>query len=152
MTRSRRAVVLTLLALILGLVLGATISARPIASTLADWIEPIGLLWVNAIRMTVIPLIVAALIVAVAGAAPQTLGHLGIRTFAVFVALLASLLTTFPVTPAGLGAVESGTILALKLFDATANKAASVALVDRAIAYWSVILIGGLVYLFSKRK
>jgi uncharacterized protein (TIRG00374 family) len=69
-----------------------------------------------------------------------------------FVALLASLLTTFPITPAGLGAVESGTILALKLFDASADKAASVALVDRAIAYWSVILIGGTLYLFSKRK
>lgn len=70
----------------------------------------------------------------------------------IFVALLASLLTTFPVTPAGLGAVESGTILALKLFDVIATKAASVALVDRSIAYWSVILIGGIVYLFSKRK
>lgn len=69
-----------------------------------------------------------------------------------FVALLASLLTTFPVTPAGLGAVESGTILALKLFSVTADKAASVALVDRAIAYWSVIVIGGVLYLFSKRK
>jgi uncharacterized membrane protein YbhN (UPF0104 family) len=71
---------------------------------------------------------------------------------AVFVALLASLLTAFPFTPAGLGAVEGGTIGALKLFDVSPSKAAAVALIDRGIAYWSVIAIGGALYLLSKRK
>ena len=88
MTRSRRAVVLTLLALVLGMVLGAALSSSPIATTLVQWIEPIGLIWVNAIRMTVIPLIVSALIVAVASAEPTTLGKLGLRTAGVFVGLL----------------------------------------------------------------
>jgi hypothetical protein len=90
----------------------------------------------------------------------------GIRVFAVtqaldvsltfqaciFVALLASLLTTFPITPAGLGAVESGTIVALTLFDVGDSQAGAVALIDRGIAYWSVILFGGLLYLVSRHK
>ena len=54
------------------------------------------------------------------------------------VALLASLLTTFPITPAGLGAVEGGMIVALKLFDVGVTNASAIALVDRGIAYWSV--------------
>ena len=45
-------------------------------------------MWVNAIRMTVIPLIVASLIVAVSGAEPRTVGRLGTRAFLIFVVLL----------------------------------------------------------------
>ena len=73
-------------------------------------------------------------------------------TSSVFVALLASLLTTFPLTPAGLGVVEGGTVLALQLFDVEKAQAAAVALVDRGIASYSVILIGGLLYFVTKRK
>ncbi|MDB4898623.1 MAG: sodium:dicarboxylate symporter [Gemmatimonadetes bacterium] len=56
-----------------------------------SWLEPVGTIWVSAIRMTVIPLILSALIVAVAGAAPATVGRLGTRAFAVFVLLLIAL-------------------------------------------------------------
>jgi uncharacterized membrane protein YbhN (UPF0104 family) len=70
----------------------------------------------------------------------------------VFVALLASLLTTFPFTPAGLGVVEGGTVIALKLLGVPVAGATAVALVDRGIASYSVLLIGGLVYLLSKHK
>lgn len=73
-------------------------------------------------------------------------------TSSVFVALLASLLTTFPFTPAGLGVVEGGTVLALQLFDVERSQAAAVALVDRGIASYSVVLIGGLLYFITKRK
>lgn len=71
---------------------------------------------------------------------------------AVFVALLASFLTVIPLTPAGLGVVESGTIIALKLLDIPATEAATIAIVDRGIAYWSVIVVGAIVYLVSKYR
>jgi uncharacterized protein (TIRG00374 family) len=72
----------------------------------------------------------------------------------VFVSLLASLITTFPITPAGLGAVEGGVITALSVasFHVNHAQAAAIALIDRGIAYWSVIVIGGLLYLVTKRK
>ena len=53
-----------------------------------EWAEPVGVLWVNAIRMTLIPVIVALLIVAVADTTPRTMGRLGTRALLVFVSLL----------------------------------------------------------------
>jgi uncharacterized protein (TIRG00374 family) len=70
----------------------------------------------------------------------------------IFIALLASLLTTFPLTPAGFGVVEGGTVLALKLFGIAAASATAIAFIDRGIASYSVVLIGGLLYVVSKRK
>lgn len=66
---------------------------------------------------------------------------------AVFVALLASLLTVVPLTPAGLGFVEFGVVGILTVIGVTQQTAASIALLDRVIAYWSVIVVGALVYL-----
>jgi uncharacterized protein (TIRG00374 family) len=71
---------------------------------------------------------------------------------ALFIALLASLLTTFPFTPAGMGVVEGGTVFALRLFDVTAASATAAALLDRTVASYSVVLIGGLLYFVTKRK
>lgn len=68
------------------------------------------------------------------------------------VALLASLLTIMPLTPAGLGVVEGGTIIALRLLTVGDTDAGSIAIMDRIIAYWSVILAGGVLYIFTKRK
>jgi uncharacterized protein (TIRG00374 family) len=73
-------------------------------------------------------------------------------TQSIFIALLASLLTTFPFTPAGMGVVEGGTVFALRLFDVTAASATAAALLDRTVASYSVVVIGGLLYLFTKRK
>lgn len=70
----------------------------------------------------------------------------------IFVALLASLLTTFPLTPAGFGVVEGGIVLALKLFGISAAGATAVALIDRGIASYSVVLFGGILYFVSKRR
>lgn len=70
----------------------------------------------------------------------------------VLVALLASLLTIMPLTPAGLGVVEGGTIIALRLLAVGDTDAGSIAIMDRIIAYWSVILAGGVLYVFTKRK
>ncbi len=71
----------------------------------------------------------------------------------VFVALMGSLLTTVPATPGGLGVVEGGTTAVLTaLFGVLAPTAAAVALLDRIINYWSIVVFGFLLYLVSKRK
>jgi Na+/H+-dicarboxylate symporter len=80
-----------LLALIAGLLVGIVLDATDSAAlrTLAGWLEPLGTLWINAIRMVVIPLVVSLVIVGVAGlAGRQTLGRLGMRTLLVFVLVL----------------------------------------------------------------
>jgi len=56
----------------------------------ADLIAPVGTLWVNAIRMTVIPLVVSLLITGIASATDMTsISRMGGRTLLVFVLLLA---------------------------------------------------------------
>lgn len=72
----------------------------------------------------------------------------------VFIALAASLLTTVPFTPAGLGVVESAVVTVLLSSGVVESGAlaASVALLDRTITYWSVVLIGAVVYLVSNNK
>ena len=79
-----------LAALVAGLALGLAASAADSAllRSAVALIEPVGTLWVNAIRMTVIPLVVSSLLVAVAGTSPGSVGRLGIRALAVFVILM----------------------------------------------------------------
>ncbi|MBA3559295.1 MAG: dicarboxylate/amino acid:cation symporter [Gemmatimonadaceae bacterium] len=91
-TSDSRTALLTLVALLLGLALGLTVAASGSteAARVVGWLEPIGTLWVNTIRMTVIPLIVSSLIVAVSSAGPRTVGRLGTRAFVVFLALLSA--------------------------------------------------------------
>jgi uncharacterized protein (TIRG00374 family) len=77
----------------------------------------------------------------------------------VFVALAAALMTTLPLTPAGLGFAE-GAIVGVLLLAARAglapgvdeHAAASIALLDRGISYWSLIAVGVAVYPLSRRK
>ena len=81
-----------LVALGVGVAGGTAIAASGNAPLLraADLIAPIGALWVNAIRMTVIPLVVSLLITGVASATDvKSVGRLGGRTVLVFVLLLA---------------------------------------------------------------
>src|SRR5262245_33646350 len=71
-----------LLAVAAAIVIGAVIAA-------ADTIAPIGALWVNAIRMTVIPLVFSLLITSVVSVADiKSLGRLGRRTLLVFVLII----------------------------------------------------------------
>ena len=82
-----------LVALTVGIVAGLTISASGSATlqSAADAVAPVGTLWVNAIRMTVIPLVVSLLITGVASVSDaRSIGKLGGRTFLVFGALLAA--------------------------------------------------------------
>ncbi len=71
---------------------------------------------------------------------------------AMVVALVASLLTTIPFTPAGLGFTESGMVLVLGRLGLDPNLAGAVALLNRVINYWSIIVIGAILYLFSRKK
>ncbi|HEY7625397.1 MAG TPA: flippase-like domain-containing protein, partial [Candidatus Limnocylindria bacterium] len=69
----------------------------------------------------------------------------------VFVAVAASLLTTVPLTPAGFGFVEIAMVYVLTAgFGLAQNDAVAVAVVDRAVSVFSVIVVGGILYLRSQ--
>jgi proton glutamate symport protein len=92
------------IALIAALVLGIAIAASGNAMLL-DWtgyLVPIGTLWINAIRMTVIPLVIALLITGVASVSDvSAIGRLGGRTLAVFVGLsIGVAIVAVPIGPA----------------------------------------------------
>jgi len=70
----------------LGLALAGT--TRPALLLLVNAAETIGTLWVNAIRMTVVPLVAALLISRIAGTAGSA-GRIGARALALFVCLAA---------------------------------------------------------------
>jgi Na+/H+-dicarboxylate symporter len=80
-----------LVALVAGLAVGIAVAASRSDALLAaaDALAPVGTLWVNAVRMTVIPLVVSLLITGVASASDiARIGRIGRRTLAVFVAML----------------------------------------------------------------
>jgi proton glutamate symport protein len=83
---------------------GIAIGASGNASLLrvADGVAPIGTLWVNAIRMTVIPLVVSLIITGIASASDvKTVGRLGGRTLVVFFLLLTGIaIVVIPLAPA----------------------------------------------------
>lgn len=74
-------------------------------------------------------------------------------------AIAASILTSIPGTPAGLGVVEGTIITVLVLAGRlglapgmTEGLAASIAILDRTISYWSLVLFGLVAYLLTKKK
>ena len=69
---------------------------------------------------------------------------------AFFVAFIGSLLTAVPLSPAGLGIVELGVVGVLTLaYGLPTQEATTIALVDRLISVFSIIVIGSVVYLVS---
>lgn len=77
--------------LIAGLILGSAIgsSASPVALRLVGFLEPIGQLWLNAVRMTVLPLVISMVFVGVATAEKEDrMDRVGIATVGTFVGLL----------------------------------------------------------------
>jgi uncharacterized protein (TIRG00374 family) len=71
---------------------------------------------------------------------------------AVFVALIGSLLTAVPFSPAGLGIVEAGIIGVLTVvYGVPLAEATAIALLDRAISVFSVIALGSLAYAISPK-
>jgi len=67
----------------------------------------------------------------------------------VFVALAASLLTAIPLTPAGIGFVQFGIVWALGIYGVSTEAGTAVAFTDLALSTLSVILFGGILYVFS---
>ena len=87
MKESTRVLLALLAAIIVGLLVAASHSTALIHA--ADAVAPIGTLWVNGIRMTVIPLVVSLLITGVASVSDiKSIGRLGGRTLLTFVLLL----------------------------------------------------------------
>jgi Na+/H+-dicarboxylate symporter len=107
-----------LIALVAGLGLGIGIATSQNAWLLASvsWIEPLGTVFVNAIRMTIIPLVVSSLIVGITSAPDaRTIGRLGGRAL-VFMLLSLSVACT-------LGVVASGPAFSLLTIDPAAADA-----------------------------
>jgi uncharacterized protein (TIRG00374 family) len=71
---------------------------------------------------------------------------------AVFVALIGSLLTAVPLSPAGLGIVEAGVVGVLVVaYKVPLPEATAIALLDRVISVFSVIVLGSIAYVISKK-
>jgi uncharacterized protein (TIRG00374 family) len=68
-----------------------------------------------------------------------------------FVALVASLLTAVPLTPAGIGFVQFGIAWALGLYGVSAEAGTAVALTDFVLNTFSVIVFGGILYAVSPK-
>src|ERR1700682_4357130 len=79
-----------LAALVAGFVVGTVISwaGRPTLLAITFSIEPVGTLWINAIRMTVIPLVVSLLISRIASETPTLIGKISGRALLLFVMLV----------------------------------------------------------------
>jgi len=72
---------------------------------------------------------------------------------AFFVALIGSLLTAVPLSPAGLGIVELGVVGVLTAaYGVPLTEATTIALVDRTISVLSIILLGSIAYLVSPKR
>jgi uncharacterized protein (TIRG00374 family) len=100
-----------------------------------------GLIWMTeALRLF---LVVQAL-----GFADVSLGLSG----AVFVALIGSLLTAVPLSPAGLGIVEAGVVGVLHVaYGVPLPEATAIALLDRVISVFSIIVFGSVAYAVSSK-
>ncbi|MBU0493392.1 MAG: flippase-like domain-containing protein [Chloroflexi bacterium] len=70
-----------------------------------------------------------------------------------FIALLEAVLTTLPITPAGLGFTEAGIIgvLIFAVPGMTREMASAVAAIDRLISYVSLVFFGLILFLVSKK-
>jgi proton glutamate symport protein len=90
---TRRVTWIALIALVVGLLAGAMLASSSSPATLdriVGVLEPIGTLWVNAVRMTIVPLVVSMLIVAVASSESlRSMGRLGGSALLFFLTTLA---------------------------------------------------------------
>jgi proton glutamate symport protein len=97
-----------LLALVIGLVLGvvASSSAPGVANSIADIADPVGNLWLNGLRMTIVPLVVALLVTGIAQTAEAArAGKIATRSLAWIIGVMA--------TSAVLGAVLTPLFLSI---------------------------------------
>lgn len=113
--------------LVTGLAVGITLHGSNHAPTVAvaESVELLGTLWTNALRMTVLPLVVSQLVLAITiRSSPTSLGRLGGTTFLVFVTILGgAAVFAAIVTPPALALVPISP-------DAVATLRESIAVVD----------------------
>jgi len=79
------------LGLLAGLIAGSLIRAAgtPALASVASFLEPIGSIWVAALRMTVVPLVISLLFASVAAdSSPRALGRIAVATIGAFFGLL----------------------------------------------------------------
>lgn len=105
---------------------------------IATGIEPLGTLWTNAIRMTVIPLVIALVIMGVANAPDlRRVGRLGVRAVPAFIVLLVtSGLFALVLAPLALDrlSISESDAATLRATQGMADAPAMPGLVDRLIA------------------
>ncbi|MBT8398519.1 MAG: dicarboxylate/amino acid:cation symporter [Gemmatimonadetes bacterium] len=84
-----------LLGLVLGLAIGVFLAPAEMGTpaVIVAWIEPVGALWVNAIRMTVIPLVVSLLLGSITSSEAKAVARVGGRAVAWFIGLVAGTAT-----------------------------------------------------------
>ncbi|MFH1766254.1 MAG: cation:dicarboxylase symporter family transporter, partial [Gemmatimonadota bacterium] len=132
-----------LLGLVGGLLAGIGVAASgvPELETLAQWIEPLGRIWVNAIRMTVIPLVGSLLVVGVVGTDVRAVGRIGGRAVGLFLALIgfAALLTAV-VTPPLVGRLPMDPAAAASLRESLGGAGAAESQV-MSLGEWLVSLV-----------
>jgi Na+/H+-dicarboxylate symporter len=113
--------------------------------TLGTFAQPLGLLWLNALQMTVVPLVIANLIVAVVRAGSATeVGWLGALTFALFVVFLlsaggVSALSLPPVL--AYFTVDEGSVSALSVLSQQAQDVIAASDVKPSFALWLTDLV-----------
>lgn len=81
-----------------------------------------------------------------------SLGHQISYPAGIMVALLSSLVSIIPFTPAGLGFVEGSMVTAFTQIGVPASTAAAIALLDRVITYLSLIVVGIPLYIWVLRR
>ena len=119
-----------MIALLAGLVIGVAVAhaRNPLLSRAVAMLEPIGSIWINGIRMTVVPLVVSLLLAAVCrGGDAGRVGRLGGLSFGVFIALhVAAALIALAVIPGIMSylPVDAASVARLQA-DATAASAAT---------------------------
>lgn len=137
-----------LLALLAGLLAGLLVSSSGNATLVAGarWVEPLGTLFINAIRMTVIPLVVGSLVAGIAGTPnPAALGRVGVRGLAFFlVTLVAAAVLAAVIAPPVLGRMvidpEAQAALQASATQAAATTAESVRRMP-GFAQWLIDLV-----------
>jgi Na+/H+-dicarboxylate symporter len=127
-----------------GLVLGLAIAAshNNTLVRVVDAVAPAGALWVNAIRMTIIPLVVSLVITGVASTSNiGAISRIGGRTLLVFLAMLAG--ATIVAIPAGIAAFSwLSHLVAVRpgLPPGAAEAAASLSAGPSPVGFWNWVL------------
>src|SRR5512132_3590681 len=138
-----------LAALAAGMALGiaASTTGAPWLLRAAGWVEPIGVLFVNAIRLAVIPLVVASLIVGIAGHGDsRRTGRLGARALAIILVCLvaAAVLAMAAAYPLFAGLHVDAQVVATLTASGTATAQATTG--PPSIGQWFVDLVPGNVF------